>query len=247
MSNLFNIGKKLLMNNFILTRICSVIYNLFSFNLIVKKGNNNTIDKKMCFLKKCKINIVGNNNEIIFGNMNFLQNTKINIYGNNNKIILGNKVFVSEGDFYIEDNENKLTIGERTTFAGYTHLALTEGKNINIGSKCLFSKNVIFRTGDSHSIIDINTLKRINYGKDIDVGNHVWFTYGTTVLKGAKISNDSIIATSAVVTKSFNNPNVILAGNPAKEIKKNITWDNERIGVEINEKIKSNDNNRDKT
>jgi acetyltransferase-like isoleucine patch superfamily enzyme len=44
-------------------------------------------------------------------------------------------------------------------------------------------------------------------------------------LKGANIGNDSVVATKAVVTSGTYENNVVLAGNPAKVVKRNIAWD----------------------
>jgi len=48
------------------------------------------------------------------------------------------------------------------------------------------------------------------------------------VLKGVKIGENSVLATGSVVTKSCGS-GVILAGNPATEIKTGISWKRERI------------------
>ena len=42
--------------------------------------------------------------------------------------------------------------------------------------------------------------------------------------KGVNIANNSVIGASAVVTKGFEESNVIIAGNPAKVIKRGINW-----------------------
>ena len=63
-----------------------------------------------------------------------------------------------------------------------------------------------------------------NHPKDIILGNHVWIGKNATILKGVTIGHDSIIAMGSVVTKSCE-PNSIRAGNPAKVVKTDITWD----------------------
>lgn len=226
--NFYDKGKNFIMEHPKLLAISSTIFNFVGLNKISNKGKNNKIKTASVFMKKCKIKVVGNNNNIYIGEMSYLQNTSIVIYGNNNEVILKEKNYVNNGDFYLEDDNNQLKIGYRTTLAGNTHLALTEGKKITIGEKCLFSSNIVFRTGDSHSILDIDG-KRINYGQDINVENHVWITQNVTVLKGAVIPTDSVVATGSIVTKKFEKGNVLLAGNPAKIIKENINWNNIRI------------------
>lgn len=53
----------------------------------------------------------------------------------------------------------------------------------------------------------------------IVIGNDVWIGHGAIILSGVKISDGAIVAAGAVVTKSVP-PYTIVAGNPAREIKK---------------------------
>lgn len=54
---------------------------------------------------------------------------------------------------------------------------------------------------------------------DIIIGNDVWFGYDSLVMGGVTIGDGSIIATRAVVTKDVP-PYSIVAGNPAKVVKR---------------------------
>ena len=158
-----------------------------------------------------------------------MKNTTIYISGNNNTIRIGDRCNLINAEIWIEDSCGEVSIGQRTSILGKTHLACIEGSKIEIGEECLFSTDVVFRTGDSHSILDLETKKRINPSKDIIVGNHCLFGNKATVLKGVTIERDSIIATGAIVTKASILSNVILAGNPAKVIKTNIHVYNGKI------------------
>lgn len=53
----------------------------------------------------------------------------------------------------------------------------------------------------------------------IEIGNDVWIGANVTVLKGAKIGDGSIVASSAVVLGGVYPARSILAGNPAKVVK----------------------------
>lgn len=226
--NFLLLGKKFLEKHPNSKKIVPIIYNSIFFNKIRIKGKNNKIIKSKSFIKKCNIEIRGNNNILNLGDMSYLIKTKITIIGNNNVIKLGMKDYITNGDFYIEDNDNFLKIKNRTTFAGNVHLALTEGKRITIGNECLFSSNVVIRTGDSHSILNSKG-ERTNFAEDVEIGNHVWITQNVTVLKGTKIPNNSIVGTGSVVTKKFEEENVLITGNPAKIIKRDLNWDKQRI------------------
>ena len=94
----------------------------------------------------------------------------------------------------------------------------------------MFSTDVVFRTGDSHSILDRESGLRINPSKSIRVRDKVWFGNKTIVLKGVEIQSECIVGTGAVVTKSIPS-NSIVAGNPAKIIKNNVKWDIQRLPI----------------
>lgn len=93
----------------------------------------------------------------------------------------------------------------------------------------MFSNNISVRTTDSHSIID-SSGNRINYALDVYIGNHVWVGLQSLILKGANISDNSIVAARSVVPSStICEQNCILAGLPAKIIRRNINWCRKRL------------------
>jgi acetyltransferase-like isoleucine patch superfamily enzyme len=131
--------------------------------------------------------------------------------------------------WWIEDNNNTIFVGENSGI-GDAHLAVTENNtSIKIGNNCIFAKGIKIRTGDSHSILDAVSGKRINCAENVTIEDHVWIGSQVSVLKGALICKDSIVATRSVVTKSFFNTGVLLGGIPAKEIKSDVMWSEERI------------------
>lgn len=225
---LFQFGKELLYKIPWLTNLASTLYYYFSLNHKIIKGQNNIIIKNRSFLSRCEIKINGQNNRVILGDKCYFQKCKFTIYGNNNEIIIEDMVCAYNTDFYMEDNNNTIKIGEKTLICGTTHLAVIEGTSITIGRDCLFSSEVVFRTGDSHSILDIDG-NRINNSKNIEVGDRVWIGHRVSLNKGSNVKQDSVIATGSIVTKPFDESNVILAGVPAKIIKNNISWDRKRI------------------
>lgn len=54
---------------------------------------------------------------------------------------------------------------------------------------------------------------------DIEIGDNVWVGANVSILKGAKIGNNCIVATGSVVLSGNYPDNSILAGNPAKVVK----------------------------
>jgi acetyltransferase-like isoleucine patch superfamily enzyme len=193
------------------------------------KGNRISISKKS-MLFNVSIRIIGDNNSVSIDDDCVLERVSVFIKGNNNKIEISRKVLAHHyASWWIEDNNNTIYVGEHSGI-GDAHLAVTEDNQvIHIGSNCIFAKGIEVRTGDSHSILDAISGKRINYAQNVTIGNNVWLGSQVSVLKGAIISDNSIVATRSVVTKPFLQKGILLAGIPAKVIKENIRWDKERI------------------
>lgn len=184
----------------------------------------NTISLSGAFLKGTSFDIFGRNNVIIVGSKAWLFNCKIKIVSDGNRLeIKSGSTIISNTSFWMQHGKNEITIGHDTTIEG-GHLAATEGSKITVGDDCMFSSDIEIRTGNSHSIINTVTDKRINPSDDVLIGNHVWLTAHVGVIKGAVLLDNSLVGNSAIVTKN-NKENSVYAGIPAKHIKGNINWD----------------------
>ncbi len=210
---------------------CSILKLLQYFSCSYKiRGINNSINNKGALLKNVTFDIEGDNNEIVLSKSVYMNSVTFFIRGNNHKILIqDNCRFYRGSNIWFEDNNCTLLIKKNTTIQD-VHIAVTEpDSTVTIGEDCTIAYDIDIRTGDSHSIIDINSGKRINYAADVNIGNHVWIAAHVIILKGCAIGNHCVIATGSIVTKSFNEDNVIIAGNPAKIVKKDITWDRRRL------------------
>lgn len=193
------------------------LYKLY-FNT---EGNN--FQCKGCLIKS-SINIYGNKNQIIIDHGVRLINVNIVIIGNNNKLIISQNSRINEkGRIRIEDTNNQLKIGKNVDIQSIYFSLADKNTSITIGDNCLFSSDIVFRTSDSHSIIDCESKKRINLGDSITIGNHVWLSNGVNILKGVSVGDNSIIGTKSIVTKNIPS-NSIAVGIPAKVTRQNVTW-----------------------
>ena len=192
----------------------------------IDKGNTTTFGSSL--IKKSMVLIKGNYNTVEFPNAK-LKNCRIIIKGNSNTILIKDNCYLENVELYIEDSNNSIIIGEGTEMYGPIQLAAIEGTSIIIGEKCLFSQNISVRTGDSHSILDSSTSKRINPSKDVVLKEHIWVGYGSTILKGCVIESNSVIAAGSVVVGKEYPANSVIGGNHAKVIKTDINWDSNRI------------------
>lgn len=222
--------KTFLKQNPVLLKYVLLFKNDTRIKKIIKGKANNISINNSTILYNCTFDIIGDNNEIEIHESVRLKNVTFFIRGNNNKIKIAKNVkFNRGGSIWIEDFNCEANIGEASSFED-VHIAVTEpNSKIEIGTDCMFAYDIDLRTGDSHSIIDTRTSKRINYAQDIKIGNHVWIASHVSILKGVTISDNSIVATRAVVTKSYDDENILIGGIPAKKIKENINWDRQRI------------------
>ena len=162
------------------------IHNLRNFFRIKKTGAGNEIIAHCALLKKVNIRIKGSNNKIVIGDFAQLPGACITIHGSGNTVTVGDWSYLGGTDLFIEDDGGCITIGDHTKFLGKTHLAVIEGTSITIGRDCLFSSDIQLRTGDSHSVLDMEG-RRINASQDITVGDHVWVGTRAFLTKGAKV------------------------------------------------------------
>lgn len=195
-------------------------------NQVRNKGNDNIFDLDKPIIRS-KIVCLGNNNKIILMPGGGLDKCSFHISGDHNTIIIGKRSSAIHASLYIEDSNNSIEIGDDCSLCGEILLAACEGTSIKIGDEALCSSHIELRTSDSHAIYDTGG-RRINAAKNINIGKHVWIATGVRINKGVVIGDNNVIGNAAVVTKTFTNTNVIIAGNPAKIIKEEIIWSKER-------------------
>nr|WP_240760053.1 hypothetical protein [Lichenicoccus roseus] len=74
-----------------------------------------------------------------------------------------------------------------------------------------------------HAIVARRSGERINLGADVTIHDRVWIGFRAVVLKGVTISEGAIIGTGSVVTKQVP-AHCVAAGNPARVIRKDVSW-----------------------
>ncbi|MET3557615.1 maltose O-acetyltransferase [Streptococcus rupicaprae] len=89
---------------------------------------------------------------------------------------------------------------------------------ITIGDNALIGPNVQLLT-PLHPLEATERIAGLEYGKPITIGNNVWIGGGVTILPGVTLGDNVVIGAGSVVTKSFDEDNIVLAGNPARIVK----------------------------
>jgi acetyltransferase-like isoleucine patch superfamily enzyme len=165
---------------------------------------------------------------LVYVGASYLRDVVMTVTGSGNRITIADACTLRGAGFVCEDNGNAIAIGAMTEVAGPTEFAALEGTRVSVGSGCLFSGGIHMRTGDSHTLTDLKG-RRINPSRDISVGEHVWVGRGVTILKGGALADSSVAGAEAVITKAFETPHVVVAGNPARVVRTDIDWRAERI------------------
>jgi acetyltransferase-like isoleucine patch superfamily enzyme len=151
--------------------------------------------------------------------------------GGNSPVVLTlseNSKFHVNGDFNIGQgvriavsNHATLVIGgrEKDKWCGITSDTLIMvSKKIDIGKDFVCAWNIFISDSDWHSI------EGQPHQADVIIGDHVWVANSCSILKGAVISDNSIVASHSKVTNKSFSRDSLLAGTPARVIKTNINW-----------------------
>ena len=215
-----------------LSKIVTCVYYWLNNNSKKITGIGNTIEINtqgyFPFLKNVKLEIIGNENNVVINSGVHLRDLKIFIRGSRHKLIIEEGCYIKSGCLWFDDDEGKIVIG-KGTYIGGAEIGVTEPKSsITIGQDCMLANDIVIISGDSHSIIDIKTNTRLNYAKDINIGNHVWIARYVQILKGVSVGSNSIIGIRSVVTKDVLE-NSVAVGVPAKVARTGVTWVREKV------------------
>jgi acetyltransferase-like isoleucine patch superfamily enzyme len=156
------------------------------------------------------------------------------------------QVGISPNSFMMNSDKTLLEIEGKLNIVGNTYIGkgcrLDIGKNaivnlnkVFINANCLFvikngldigkssivSWNCQFIDEDFHNIMYENKTEK---EKKIVIGEHVWIGANCVIMKGVSIADGCVIAANSVVTRSVEEKNILLAGHPAKIIKREIEW-----------------------
>lgn len=136
--------------------------------------------------------------------------------------------------FDLEGEKTTLQIGDDCEMGDMTHIVahenVTIGNNVLIASKCFISDTNHGRYyGKSPDNPESAPNQRTLNTKSVSIGNNVWIGENVVILPGTQICDGCIVGANSVVTgKTYLEP-CILAGAPARVIKKwnsiSRTWD----------------------
>ncbi|AYC34549.1 acyltransferase [Pseudomonas cavernae] len=176
-------------------------------------------------MKKITIKLGGRNNRLLVGEDSELSHCEIRLDGEDNLIEIGPRVRFGSGKIYLRNTRGQhIRIGADTTVEG-AYLLVDEAASIDIGRDCMLSTEILIRTGDKHSILDLETGARINPSRDVRIADRVWIGRDVQVLKGTVLQPESVVGACSVVSSAFDVGNCVVAGVPARIVKQGIRWD----------------------
>lgn len=162
-----------------------------------------------------------NNVVIIHSPLHPTSKVKIVFNGSNSQVELGSNCNY-RGAIRI-DNNASVVIGDDLKSTNNISILCRNNKKVSVGKDCLFASNIVVRTSDEHSIIDLDTKEVINNNKDVVIRDRVWIGDDVKILKGSNIDSDTVVGTGSIVSGKYPG-NTIIAGIPAKIIRENICW-----------------------
>ena len=124
------------------------------------------------------------------------------------------KLFSSHSPMINYYRSKGITIGENCLIC--SNIVTSESFLISIGDNTTISTNVSLITHDYSAHILIEGKSDL-YGRII-IGSNCFVGANSTILYGVTLGNNIVVAAGSVVTKSFNEEGIIIAGNPARII-----------------------------
>ena len=134
----------------------------------------------------------------------FRSDKNSNLIGINRKCILAT-----------HDNQAEIKIGNNCGFSG---TVIGAKKRIVLGNDVICGANTLITDFDWHGIQPDQRKTSSGESMEVIIGDNVFIGYGTIVLKGVRIGNNSVIGANSVVTRNIPE-NVIAGGNPCRVIK----------------------------
>ncbi len=237
----------------------------------VSDGHRDLYNNIVHMESEVNIYISGFNNSVQIGrNVKFPTGLSIKI-GSNSSLLIGNNVTFSPRAFSLSEGTDFI-VGDDTTIQGMdiflnslssvvmgkgcsmTTGKLRTGRNqkIIMGDDIMASWNIVILAHDGHLIWDLKTEKPQNntVGEQrlsIEIGDHCWLGGECVIAGNTRLGNGSIVGYRSLVKGKFPN-NCIVAGTPARLVKRDIAWSRANVSEdEVGDFLKIPREYREKT
>ncbi|MGB2079269.1 MAG: sugar O-acetyltransferase [Vibrio sp.] len=119
-----------------------------------------------------------------------------------------------ESPFQCDFGEN-IHVGENF-FANFGCVILDVAP-VHIGQNCFIGPQVGIYTA-THPLDPMERISGLEYAKPVTLGDNCWIGGHAVINPGVTLGDNVVVASGAVVTKSFDS-NLVIGGNPARVIK----------------------------
>lgn len=187
-----------------------------------------TYKSEFCIGGKCGISILGNVNtamiRIGFHKVtvcNPKDMTVLNI-SKGGKIVFEGSAHIGKGSKIFVASGGELVLGDNFAISASSQLNCY--KKIIFGRDVQFSWDCLVMDSDTHKIYGVLE-KLINEAREIVFGDKIWIGCRTTILKGSIIPDYCVIGACSLVSGNRFSQRSIIAGIPAKSIKRISGWE----------------------
>lgn len=136
------------------------------------------------------------------------------------RVVFTGSANIGHGSKISVGTKGVLSFGNRVNITAESSIVCFH--QVSFGDDCLLSWEILVMDTDFHKIYKQHEL--LNEDRPIDIASKVWIGARATILKGTSIAEGTVVAAGSLVNKSFVQPNIILAGSPAKIVNEHIEW-----------------------
>ena len=136
--------------------------------------------------------------------------------GRHARLSIGRWAWIGHGS-KIRVHEGEVSIGAKSVLGQDCTISAFQG--VSIGRECIIADRVMLIDFD-HGVVEVERpiRKQGIYKRDVRVGHNVWIGYGVCVLRGVSVGDNSVLGTSAVITRDVP-ANAVVAGIPGRVIR----------------------------
>lgn len=117
-------------------------------------------------------------------------------------------------------------IGNSNLFNGNVQIlaGICPSTLVQIGDENLFADNIQIRGAVEHLTYNVETKARESIEHGIRIHNRVWLCNDAMIYNKSDIASDNVVAARTLTNRPFSERNTVIAGSPAKVMKRGVMW-----------------------
>ncbi|MFD1187711.1 acyltransferase, partial [Pontibacter rugosus] len=143
--------------------------------------------------------------------------TYLNINGH---LEIKGNVSIGRGCRFDIGDQGLVKIGDGSYINPFTKVIIMHG--LTIGTNCAVSWDCQFLDEDFHHLTYESKVDKDS--PTIEIGNKVWIGSSVSIFKGTRVAHGCVVASNSVLKGNFPEENCLIAGSPARVIKRNVAW-----------------------